>query len=230
MVELPFLTEPLLVCVIVHDRFKNVKRWIECWRHCNQYGGKLAVIHNNDAPSVSWRNLAKSPGLDYYINRPNLGFDVGALQALHAGELGVDFQWKHLLWICDDSLPMNRDFVGYLARALFGTTGAGVVGVELSEEVRFHMRTNMYMIRKETLDRIVFPANPTVTKSDSYMFEHWCPKLNLSQQIKDMGLSVLQADPSIHTIAWDTGHHRNDDRWREFWSVFPTTKPLGRQP
>jgi hypothetical protein len=220
---------PLLVCIVVHDRFKNIQRWLECWRACNRYDAKLAVINNHDGdrPKIAWRQLANDPALDFFIGRRNVGFDLGALQALHQGKVAMPFQWKDLIWICDDSLPMNTDFVGYLLRALY-QPGTGVAGVETSEEVRFHLRTNMYAIKRETLDQLEYPANPVTTKMESYEFEHHDPDKHLAEQIKRLGMSVVQAHENIHALAWDTGHHRRDDRWEEFWGVFPSTRQLGR--
>jgi len=228
-----YIAEQILVCVCVHDRINNARRWIEIFKQCEKpANAKLCIIHNYDGegPTFQWKELK---GADYIIFRPNGGFDVGTMQDFLKGRLtdehgGVCLHWDTLVWATDDTFPMRPDFLHVFLNAM-QEDSVGAVGIEVSHMVKFHLRTNLYMLKRSIAEQLTFPCDPVPGKAESYQFEHACDTHGLTNQLRRMGLSVVQADPDVNGLGWDTHHHAGQVKWRNFFKVWPTVKPLGRE-
>jgi hypothetical protein len=96
---------------------------------------------------------------------------------------------------------------------------AGVVCTEVSEEVKRHVRTSGFLISKETLSKLTFPADPVTTKDHCYSFEHRSDN-SFFEQILNLDLKVAQALPLNVSALWDTDHRSALGRWREHEVVF----------
>jgi len=230
----PIVDPKILIGVCVHDRIKNIERWLGIYRHMiKPCPVKLMVIHNRDTPEPTpeWARYIDDPRMDFFIHRQNGGYDVGTMQDFLKGRLGDPWpEWNVMLWATDDTLPMKRDSISILLDTL-QQDGVGAAGIEESHMIKYHLRTNFYMTRREHLEQLTFPFDPVTTKMESYHFEHRCDTHSLTNQLKRMGLSVKQVNPNIHHAAWDTQHHAGSSgNWRKLWRSFPNIKMLGTEP
>jgi len=212
----------VIVAVVVYDRMTNVSEWCRCWKMCRKDNAELYIIHNipNEHTSEVCRQLCHSNNVNY-IKRDNIGMDIGALQDVFNERLvGFPNDWNYLLWTTDDNIPMNKTFLNpYLT--LIKNPSIGVVCMEISHEVKTHIRTTGFMISKELSKKITFDKDPIETKQDCYNFEHKSPNA-FYEQIIALGKKVVQAN-SDHTkgFMWDTHIRANFRRWQEHYKAFP---------
>jgi hypothetical protein len=215
-----------LIVIVVYSRIENIRTWARCWKDCDQTA-RIVVIHNIDtaADVQPMKSLCEESGF-CYVSRANRGFDIGAFQDVIHDRLPVPGfpEWDELLWVCDDTVPMQKDFAARFFDQL--TPGIGVVCMEISPYVRKHIRTTGFAIRKEVAKRLKFPADPVLTKQDCYHFEHRGGKETFCDQIEAMGLTVIMAAPREKSPMWDTGYHRKLPRQAEFEKVFPAPQKV----
>lgn len=214
----------LKVVVIVYNRFENLKHWCYCWKVCDQMGAELVVIHNSDFEDTKYEAVVLEAG-GVYIRRKNIGFDIGALQDVFRGRLEGFPKWDRLFWATDDTFPMTTDFLRKFSSWM--VRGVGVVCTKISEEVRLHIRTTGFMIDSTTASRIGFPADPIITKSHCYDFEHRATKGIFLQQVRGMGLLVKQVAADEISPVFDAGFWKKLKREQEHKLVFK--KPIPPQ-
>lgn len=210
-------TKATIVCLIVYNRLGNLEHWLHCWKKCDKKGAKLVVIHNCDAPDQKYFELCEAHHVQY-IARPNVGFDIGAFQDVCADRLPGFPKWERILWITDDTFPMKTDFVKQFTDEM--VPGVGVVCMEVSKYVTNHIRTTGFMIDHDTAARLVFPADPIITKQHCYLFEHRAKDKIFYSQVRAMGLRVKMVTERNVSPLWDTGYHRRLNRRAEHEDLF----------
>jgi len=162
-----------------------------------------------------------------YIKRENIGMDIGALKDLSQNKLeGIPNTWENLIWITDDTLPMDRRFVKIYLDHL-NQPGIGVSCYELSQEKKTHIRTTGFAIKRATLEKIQFPDS-IITKEDCYQFEHRSPNA-FYEQITKMGLKVKQIAHVDSSPLWDNGKAKRKSRQKEHDQVFPNEKTTNQK-
>lgn len=205
--------------IVVYNRVENIRTWARCWEECDQ-SVPIVVIHNIDKKEdrEPMETVCREAGFMYH-SRPNKGFDIGAFQDVINDRLPGFPEWTELLWLCDDTMPMQKDF----ARKFFDqlVPRVGVVCMEISPHVRTHIRTSGFALRKEVAKRLKFPCDPVVTKADCFHFEHRGGAAIFYDQIIRMGLKVIMAAPREVSPLWDVGYKRKVKRQAEFEKIFP---------
>jgi len=212
------MNEKVIVAVCVYNRLLNIERWLKCWDKC-QKSGELVIIHNYDkiGDCAPFRALCNKYGVKY-IPRINRGLDIGALQDICRERLsGFNNSWDKLIWCADDSIPMDKDFIQKFLDKF--SAGVGCTCMEISKEVKLHIRTTGFCITKDVSRRLIFPRNPMLTKQDCYLFEHR-GKDTLLNQIKAMGLEAVQICDLRTSPIWDLGNRLHLNRWNEFNEKF----------
>lgn len=210
-----------IIVIIVYNRFKNLSHWLQCWQQCNQ-SAKLVVIHNADNPEndeqiYPHKKACEVAGVQYIV-RQNIGMDIGAFQDVCLNRLHEFPEFEKLLWITDDTWPMDKDFAGKFFDSLIGNTGC--VCMEISPYVRRHIRTTGFAITKNVANKLTFPADPVTTKEHCYIFEHRSNNTLYDQVIK-MGLKVIMVAPQATSPLFDTGYTRRlKAREREHYHTF----------
>ena len=209
----------VIVAIIVYDRLHNIENWIRCWSMCEQHGAEFMIIHNYDteAQQIPFRTLCDTNNVKY-IPRKNVGMDIGALQDIFRGRLeGFPNEWDYLFWCPDDTIPMSKKFLTHYLRSI----GTGVVCLEISKEVKIHIRTCAFMIDQGTASQINFPADPITTKLECYQFEHRSPNA-FFEQVRKLGKSIVQIHPDLkQSYLWDTHCRANVRRWAHHYHEFP---------
>lgn len=215
-----------IVAVVVYDRIENIKHWFDCWKECEHHNFELILIHNFVQPveKLKFSALCKKEKIRY-IPRVNIGMDIGVFQDVCRERLeGFPNDWDKLLWITDDTFPMSKDFLKpYLD--MMESDRIGVACAYLSNEVKVHIRTTGFMIRKSTASQLKFPADPVSTKEHCYDFEHMT-KDSFYEQVKAMGVNVRQVADNMRVPLWDSGYARTLNRRREHDILF--RKPVGK--
>lgn len=218
-----------LIAIIVYDRYQNVKEWIRCWKQCEHYDeSQLVVIQNipDEIQAKAMEDLCYENEITY-IRRENIGMDIGALKDLSQNKLeGIPNIWENLIWITDDTLPMDRRFVKIYLDHL-NQPGIGVSCYEMTNEYKTHIRTTGFAIKRETLQKIQF-AGSIVTKEDCYQFEHRS-KNAFYEQITNMGLRVKQITHVDSSPLWDSGKAKRKSRQKEHDQVFPNEKTTNQK-
>lgn len=220
-----------VVAVVVYNRIENIKIWLQCWKLATKDNAELVVIHNNDGVTKQMETVCTQAGVQY-ISRKNIGYDIGALQDVAMARLAgfPEFDW--LLWCTDDVLPMHRDFIRYFDGGLKDT----VYCMEISREVRQHIRTTGFCIHKSMLEKIQFAADPIKTKEDCYAFEHRGLDIFL-RQVQKAGGSAIQVADIERSYLWDTGHKskaairryaRRQDEFNSIWRIEKLKRTSGR--
>lgn len=200
----------VIVAVVVFDRFENIRRWVNCW---GKQDAELIIIHNYNG-SDEIKNYCEKEGVKY-IRRANVGFDIGAFQDVCRERLeGFPNDWDKLLWCCDDTFPMTKDFITPFI-------GEGVVCTDLSPHVKTHIRTTGFMIDKATSLKIKFDVDPIKTKEDCYQFEHKSRNA-FYEQMMLLRIPIKQVAPRETSPLWDSGYKRRLDRGREHEALFPS--------
>lgn len=210
----------IVVAICVHDRYENIKLWVNCWKESNTENAELVIIHNyygEEKELQKFKTLCDNGGVKY-VPRTTNGFDIGAFQDVCRGRLTGFPEYDFLLWCCDDTIPMARDFISPFTDKLTGKVG--VVCMDLSPFVRTHIRTTGFLIARETAQKLTFEVDPITTKEDCYRFEHRDPRHWFYQQIIKMGLTVLQVAPRETSPLWDMGYKRGLKRMAEHQKIF----------
>lgn len=213
------------VVVVVYDRLYNIQHWIQCWKKCVTNNAQLIIIHNTDIEQPEYKQVVESNG-HLYIQRPNIGYDIGAFQDVCRGRLNGFPEWDKMLWLTDDTYPMRYNFIDIFNNKM--KPGIGVVCMKISGEVREHIRTTGFMIDKSTARNITFIVDPIVTKMDCYMFEHKSWNNTFMQQIKRMKLKVIQVSENSISPLWDSMYHKRLKREEEHYKIFGKVEPTNK--
>lgn len=208
----------IVVAVVVYNRFANIKRWIECWQQSNTKNAELVIIHNYygiESEKEKYQNYCEKHNIKY-IPRNGQGMDIGAMQDVFKNTIPLDYDF--LLWCCDDTLPMTKDFISPFIDKF--KDGVGITCMQIASSVRgeIHVRTTGFCIKKEVAEKIKFPADPIITKHHCYLFEH--KGVTLTDQVRAMGLSIEQVAPNKTSPLWDQGYWKRLDRAYEHEQVF----------
>lgn len=215
--------QKIVVSVIVYNRFENLQRWLRCWMQCEKYDAEFVVIHNADAIIEGNQYQLECEKYDIrYIQRRNIGFDIGAFQDVCRNRLaGFPTQYDLLFWVTDDTIPMSRDFLGRFISTMYNKNVA-VACTEISREVAVHIRTSGFMVRRTVMDKIQFVADPITTKRQCYEFEH-IGELTFFKQIKALGLFAQMPVAFPNGDLWDIQHRAKHNRWTQHRNVFSET-------
>lgn len=203
--------------MIVYNRLGNLRLWLNAWKQCNRAEGELIVVHNLGPDSSQYKTLCEEYGVKY-VPRTNIGFDIGAFQDVCKKRLtGFPNDWDNLIWVSDDCLPMHRNFVGMYMRCL----ESGLIPCcEISEQVKRHIRTTGFLVTKEIASRLVFPADPIVTREQCYVFEH--RGFNMYEQIVQMGLKPAMVVHDLKSSPlWDSSWWGSLNLMSKHEQVFP---------
>ncbi len=216
--------EKILIGVVIHDRWGNLKRWVDSWKVSEQLGATLVIIHNNDE-NAEWRSYCEKNGV-VYIPRENIGFDTGPFQDIVMGRICQDINWSIILWCTDDIFPMRKTFLKeYIS--ILNLPYVGIACMEISDVITTHVRTGGFMIRKEVANKLCFVANNITTKEECYYFEHAGGKDTLTMQVLKMGLRILPITPDLKlSPVWDSHVRSYLDRWEEYYTKFPINSKL----
>lgn len=205
------------IFIIVYNRVDNVKRWIKCWKQSYTNGARLHIIKNSDGQTDDEVVELCREGQVRCTVRPNVGYDMGAFQDILRQRLEVD-PYDAMIWCADDMAPMKKDWWAHIIYALMAPD-VGIASTHVSWEFKRHCRTSGFAIRRETAEKLVFPADPITTKDECYDFEH--RGNTLTDQVGAMGLEVVQVSKGFDDLLWDTDHFRYlTDNLSRFSSVF----------
>lgn len=217
----------IIVAVIVYDRFDNIREWIRCWYMCDTSGAELVIIHNyeNEIARDAYVEYCNRMGVRY-IPRPNVGFDIGAFQDVCMERLeGFSNDWDYLLWCTDDCIPMRKDFIHQYVKIFQEKKNVGCVAMEMSKQVKLHIRTTGFMIEKSLSGKLKFVSDRVTTKEDCYKFEHRSVNDTFLQQLNAMALSAIQVEPDLmKSPLWDKGRPKQLIRKEEHFLLFPQNK------
>jgi hypothetical protein len=211
-----------VVAVIVYDRLSHIEEWCRCWKMCNKYGAELIIIHNYKSPdqaeeckAICDKNSIK------YIKRTNTGMDIGAFQDICKERLNnFPNDWDLLFWVTDDVTPMSKQFLNPFIVNLKNPK-VGVACLEISHQVKTHIRTTGFMLNKETSRKLVFPAEIITDKTECYQFEHKGSNA-FYEQIRGMGKFIVQVNPDLAKAPlWDTHLRAHLKRWNQHYLAFP---------
>jgi hypothetical protein len=211
----------IIIAICVHDRFQNIVEWINCWQQSNTQNAELIIIQNH------YNDLILKKKFEDYCNEHSIkyigcnrsGFDIARLQDVSRERLeGFPNDWDYLLWVCDDTIPMQKDFITPFIDK-FQNQKIGCAAMEISPSVSMHVRTTGFCIKKEVANKLTFPADPITTKHHCYLWEHR-DKKTFYNQIVSMGLIPIQVAPAKVSPLWDTGYWRRLDRQKEHDAIF----------
>ncbi len=190
--------------IVYHNRRKNLDYWLSIIPQMDKTEVSFNLIHNCEIPSAEIRARVTAVGARY-IPRANVGMDIGALQDVARRRLkGFDYDYDFLLWFTDDCLPMRPDMVARYLEPFTRDPETGVSCLEISTQIKRHIRTTGFCIRREFAERLTFPADPIKTKEECYRFEHR-DKLSLLGQVMADGKKAVQISDLRHSPAWDSG-------------------------
>jgi hypothetical protein len=219
----------IIVSVIVYNRLENLKRWLRCWKDCDQTNAELVIVHNDDGQSERFKTICDEAKVKY-VHRVNIGMDIAAFQDVCRERLsGFPNEWDYLLWITDDTLPMQKDFIRPFIEKLQDPSN-GLSCMQISKSTPgniWHVRTTGFCISKEISKKLTFPADPIRTRQECYSFEHRGGKKTLSEQIRAMGLACVQVAKNAESPLFDTGYWKRLNREDEHEAVFPSGKKKG---
>lgn len=208
--------------IVVYNRYANIVKWFTILKQC--MGPKqVVVIHNTDFFNIEYAQLCYDNDATY-IQRSNIGFDIGAFQDVCKNRLMNFPAWNQLLWCTDDTFPMTKDFITYFDLK----PSEGIRCMEISPYVRSHVRTTGFSIARSTAQRLVFPADPVITKQHCYLFEHRAGRATFMTQVLLMGLTVKMVAPKETSPLFDVGYHRRQNRDGELlmlWDIFISGPP-----
>ncbi len=211
----------IVVACVVFDRFNNILELVRCWNLCETGDAKLVIIHNyeNLEAKESYEKFCNEAGIQYIGNK-NIGFDIGRLQDVCRDRLPGFPDYDYLIWIADDSVIMRKDFIKqYIDK--FEDPKVGCVAMEISKEVKLHIRTTAFCIPKKVASNLKFYNDTIETKGECYLFEHRHPEDTFLQQIERMGLKAVQVSYLDNSPFWDSGHRKTKSRLKEHQVLFP---------
>ncbi len=204
----------ITIAVAVHDRIKNIERWINCFKQCSfgKIDVELVIIHNYSSQQQLSQfldlvmfevgyNEDNLGGYIHFVPRKNGGYDIGAMQDVFTERIFLNFDY--ILWCTDDVIPMQKDFIIPFLEAM--RPGVGVTAMQISGEHLPHVRTTGFMISKEVSKKIIFPADPIKTIQQCHLFEHSEDKTNFTNQIRELGLDCVQVAPLMNSPLYDMG-------------------------
>lgn len=208
-----------VVVIIVYNRFHNLELWLNAWRHCKRAHSELVVVHNLESDNQRYEALCLRHHVQY-VPRKNVGFDMGAFQDVCKKRLkGFPNDWDNLIWITDDCLPTDKNFVEMYIRSV---EQGNIPCYEISDEVKRHIRTTGFLITKEIAPKLVFPADPIIRREDCYVLEH--RGFNLYEQITQMGLRPAMVVPDLReSPLWDSGCRAHLQLMQKHIRAFPST-------
>jgi hypothetical protein len=209
------------VAIIVYDRLHNIEEWIRCYKQADTKDAELVIIHNykDETDKIKLRELCKKNDVKY-VSRTNTGFDIGAFQDVCKERLpGFPNDWDYLFWATDDTIPMYKKFIPRFLEAI-QKPNVGVACLEISLQIKKHIRTSGFMLSKETSKKLEFPVDPIITKAHCYQFEHRSTTA-FYEQIINMGKQVVQVSPTLMVShLWDTNSRRKLNRWPAHYREF----------
>ncbi len=209
-----------IVAIIVYTRLENLQKWLRAWNMCDKQGADLYVIHNYDIEEhhIPFRQVCIANNVNY-IPRKNIGMDIGAFQDICRERLeGFPNEWDYLFWCPDDTIPMSKRFLHHYLALM--RRRSGVVCLEISNEIKKHIRTTAFMIDKEISKLIKFPSDPITTKQECYEFEHRSKDAFYEQMIR-LHKPVVQVHPNLReTFLWDTHCRANLRRMKHHYNEF----------
>jgi hypothetical protein len=212
----------IIVAVIVYDRLSHISEWIRVWKQCNKQGAELIIVHNykTHAQSDECKQMCEEGGVKY-VKRINIGMDIGAFQDICKERLnGFPNDWDLLFWVTDDVTPMSKKFLNPFIANLKNPK-VGVACLEISHQVKTHIRTTGFMLSKETSKKLIFPAETVTDKLECYKFEHKGADA-FYEQIRAMGKHVVQVNPDLSKAPlWDTHLRAHFKRWNQHYFEFP---------
>ncbi len=203
----------VVVAVIVFNRIQNIQQWIGLWLKSNTQDAELVIIHNfkNESDRHAYHSHCQKANVRY-IARPNVGFDIGAFADVCKNRLPEFPQdYDLLLWCTDDIQPIRPTFIKEFLTEM--KPGVSAACYEVSKEVKPHIRTTGFMVRREDLPKIIFNVDPIRTKPECYDFEHRHPDNTLIDQMKKLG-RVVQVGDVENSPLWDKGHNSREARRR----------------
>lgn len=218
----------IIVAVCVYNRYENIKKWITAWNQRELFEEEavwpeifereLIIIHNFNGDERI-KQICEGANVSY-VRRPNVGFDMGCVQDIFKERLpGVSNNWDYILWCADDTIPVRKDFLQQYVNTII-LPDCGCACMKISPHQTLHVRTSGWMISKETSRKIQFPADPITTKMHCYQMEHKGGRLNLINQIRELGLDVRQVAKDSVAPLWDSGYWRRLNRGHEFYEAF----------
>lgn len=211
------------IALLVHDRLENLKRWLHCWSRCNKHDFELVVIHNYDIEVAEYREICDYYGVKY-IRRNNIGYDTAPFQDICLERLeGFDNDWDKLMWVTDDFIPMNKDFIKQYVNYISET--CEVVVTEISHDVKTHIRTAGFLITKRVSKNIKWDSERITTKDDCYEFEHRSNNA-FYEQVLAMGTTPMMVSPLPTSPIWDLDHRAYLNRMGEHENVFNPNKKV----
>ena len=189
-----------LVCVIIYNRFENLRVWLNAWKQCDQTDAELIIIHNYDKPSekLRYNELCNRHEIKY-IERENSGYDIGAFKDVIEGTIQLP-EYDNILWITDDTIPMSKDFVSHFIEPLKYDVGCTCLEIS-SKNSPLHVRTTGFCLTKEVAQKLVIKR--IKSKEDCYRFEHRGGSYIMMRQIEAMGLKCVQISPIESGVLWD---------------------------
>lgn len=230
----------VVVAVVCYKRYDNMERWLDCWAQCDTHGAQLVFIFNNDnTPGVAPGNFNNSylTGVKV-INRPNIGYDIGAFQDVCKKRLPGFPEYDYLLWCTDDTIPMQKDFISPFLDGFDKRTA--VTCMQISNEYRRHIRTTGFCITPQVAARLRWAVDPITTVADCHNFEHRGGRWTLLGQVEAWGMRAIQITADFEkSPLYDMGFwYRNEaakklapqkDRMNEHNSIF-NTQQIGTKP
>lgn len=219
-IQVDTINKKIVVAIVVYNRFANLVRWIQCWNQCEKFDAEFVVIHNfdNSIESEKYKTLCEEGGVGY-VGRRNIGYDIGAFQDVCRNRLvSFPIDWDYIFWATDDTIPMSKRFLAPFINAI-SRSNVGAACLEISKEVGLHIRTSGFMIRREIANKLVFPADPIISKKQCYEFEH-LSKNTFIDQIRGLGLIAIMPVPFPNGELWDIGHRARHNRWAQHNSIF----------
>lgn len=192
------------VVVVYHNRPKNLDHWLSIISALDKKDVSFTIVHNCDTadPAIQMRVMAAGA---FYLPRPNIGFDVGAFQDVCRKRLfGFAADYDFLFWFTDDCFPMRPDFVEQFRKPFESDPAVGVTCLEISTQIRRHVRTTGFMVSRDYAEKIKFPVDPITTKDHCYMFEHRGPNAFLEQTLA-LKKKVVQIANVRESPVWDSG-------------------------
>lgn len=205
--------------IVIYDRIENLKQWAHCMKQIDR-NYRVYVIHNAQ-PDRQYQQICDDANF-IYVARKNQGFDIGAFQDWCKGRIDALKDVTRVLWVTDDVLPMQKDFMEKFLDKM--QPGVGVACMQISTSVRPHIRTTGFMIDLVIAKQLKFPVDPIVTKWHCYLFEHKDAKISFADQIRTMGLSIEQVTKIKDSPLWDQGYHKRLERMAEHEVVFGRNK------
>ncbi|MEK6881618.1 MAG: hypothetical protein AABY22_18500, partial [Nanoarchaeota archaeon] len=212
--------QKIVVAVVIYNRFENLSKWLSSWSRCNKHNAKLVIIHNRDE-NFNNSNYKKACELFkvQYVERKNVGFDIGAFQDVALERLKDFPEFNVLFWATDDCIPMSKDFLSkYLDK--INDADFGVTCTEISKQITLHMRTSGFCIKKETLKKLKFPTEKILTKAECYYFEHKGGDNTFYKQILNMNLKVEMISELATSPMWDIHNRASLKRMDEYYNEF----------